>query len=143
MLPVDYKLILYNETGRQLDFSGNSANEAADVRVKRKTIGGSDGLYDENSSEDNYSASTDLANGSTEVLGTVSGNTYPLADVEMTAKTDNASADGDLSLLLVRSADDGTTWPSDAGNWDPDTEADVVLVLNFGGAEEHSDSAGL
>lgn len=132
-LPETWRFLVYNkDTGVTLDFSSNSANESATVAF-RQTDG--TGTANHDGSQTTHSASTDLASGSYEALTTVTGED----DIELQGYfeviTDNASASGDVILCVESSPDGGTTWPSDAANFDPEQDADIVKIFNFSGAE--------
>lgn len=136
MLAAAWRFIVYNKCGEQLDFSGNSANESAEVIFKRKHFDSSNGVSEDKSGDPTtHSADTDLADGATEALTSVTGETELQMDGVFTVETDNASADGDVILGIERSPDGGTTWPSAATDWDPDTDMAPVAVITLGGAE--------
>ena len=141
MLAATHRFIVHNnETSVTLDFSTNAANESATVTYKGKKPTSSAGIS--YGSEQSQSASTDIINGGTEALTTIDNTTDNWFGIDgvFEVVTDNASADGDVVLLHEISTDGGTTWPSAAADWDPDTDADVVAVLTLGGAETVSTS---
>lgn len=130
-----YRFIIYNrDTGVQLDFSGNSANESATVKFQGYSVNTSNGQLSYSSTV-TQSASTDLANGSTETLSNNTGNTDIGLSGTFFVETDNASASGNVDLLYEESPDNGTTWPSDASNFDPDTDAQLVATVSLSGAQ--------
>ncbi len=139
MLPRAWRFIVYNTSGVQLDFSGNSANEKASAQFKRKYLSSGQSAADAGDPT-THSAATDLADGGTEALTSVTGETNLELDGIFHVETDNASADGDVVLGIESSPDGGTTWPSAATDWDPDTDMAPVAVITLSGAESHSTS---
>lgn len=137
MLPADYRFIVYNDCTQQLDFSGNSANEKASVTIHPYYLNPSDGKIDRGS-EATHSAATDLANGITEVMGTESGEELVGMHGVFHVETDNGNADGNVILGIEYSTDGGSTWPSAATNWDPDSDMQLVSIITLSGAESHS-----
>lgn len=140
MLPENYRFILYNDCGQQLDFSGNSANEKASVTIDKRYIDPSDGLINSESADTTGSASTDLADGGTEVLLTKTGEERTYLEGYFHVETDNTSADGNVILGIEFQKPGTSTWPSDATNWDPDEDLIPIAVITLGGSESHSQS---
>jgi len=136
MLPAgSYRYLVYNKSGVQLDFSGNSANEKAWVEFKRKIIHPSYGIWDpEDDDPTTHNAATDLADGSVEALTTISSEDQVFADGQFHVETDNASADGNV-YLGIECSPDGGTWPSASTDWNPDTDMQQVASITLGGAE--------
>lgn len=137
MLPQDYKFHIVNKTGVQLDFSSNSANEKADLDfTKWKRDANNDITYD---SETNLALSSDVANDGSDEFTAQDNSTdkYEGLFGRLTIETDNASADGYVQLYAEWTGDGGTTFPSDAADFDP--EKDLVLL---GSLEIVGDGAG-
>lgn len=140
-VPKGWRFLVLNETGVQLDFSTNGANESADAIWTQADSSSGTGNWDSGSTTD--SASTDLGTGSFDTLTTHTGED----DLEMLGifrvQTDNTSASGDVTLLLEASPDADvatTNWPSDAANFDPALGAWVVSIVNLSGAQDKSDN---
>lgn len=130
-----FRFIVFNrDTGVSLDFNGNSANESADVKFQGYNVNTSNGTLSYSSTVP-QSASTDISNGGTETLANNTGNTDIGMSGTFFVETDNASADGNVDLLYEESPDNGTTWPSDASNFDPDTDATLIATVSLSGAQ--------
>jgi len=138
MLPEYYKFHVINNSGQQLDFSGNSANEKASATLRPWKFA-SDGSISYGGSEVTVlTAASDLADGGNEE-GSEQDNTsnkYIGVHGYFRVETDNASADGDVTLAIEWSTDGtGGTFPSDETDFDPDVHLIPVAVVNLGGAE--------
>jgi len=140
MLADHWRFIVYNkDTTITLDFSANSANEKASAQFKRGYINPSDGLIDRESNDSTtHSAGTDLADGKKEVLTAVATEENTIMHGIFHVETDDSGAAGDVVLGIEHSPDQGTTWPSDAADWDPDTDMTVLKTITLSGAESHS-----
>jgi len=136
-LPPAWRFLVHNKTGVTFAFSTQTDNEVGSARFKKYNFDSSN-LADWDASATVQSAATDLADGAIEALAATTGETKTGLAGVFEAKTDNASAAGDLVLLIEWSQDGGTTWPSGKADFDPDAEARQVGVINFNGAEDKS-----
>lgn len=139
-LPPSWRWIAYNrDTGVSLDFSSNSANETLTVTYKRHYIDGSTAgsikANHEGSEQSDALTGSDVANGGTATFGGNNSEDRLGMIGRFEVKTDNASASGNVDLLIEWSTDGGTTWPSDAADWDPDEDARKVATVSLGGAQ--------
>lgn len=132
MLPQDYKFHFINNTGVQLDFNGNSANETIDLdflKWKRDADGAI--TYNSGGETNQAYSATDVADaGSAEFPGV--DNATDLFDGvhgRLTVKTDNATADGLVELYVEWTSDGGTTFPSDAADFDASRDLGPPLAV--------------
>lgn len=137
MLPHYYKLHVLNNSGQTLDFSTNSANEKAKATIRRWKFDSTGAITWEGSEGTLVTAATDLADGASEEGSNIdnSSDKYLGGEGYFRVETDNASAAGDVSLMLEASTDGGTTFPSDEADYDPDVHLVHVATITLGGAE--------
>jgi hypothetical protein len=129
MLAQDYKFHFVNRLGVDMDLSSNSANEKIDLDLQTYELG-ADGALSYNSEVNlAYSAADVSYNGSAECTGQDNSATlaYGLHG-RLTVETDDPSADGTVDLYIEFTTDGGTTFPSDAADWD--AEEDGIFVCS-------------
>jgi len=126
-LPSNFRFIIFNNTGQQLDFNSNSENEKAYIITTTSQRWGSKAITVE--------AKTDLANGDYEVLDSITvaslNSSFGIFHIE----TDNVSVSGDIILGIEHSPDGGETWPSDANNFSL-TDMSEVITMTLSGAQQ-------
>jgi len=135
MLPnVSLKFWLVNNTGVQLDFSANSANEKATLDIQLWKLG-SDATRSTDDPAD-LTASSDVADGAAVELGTYDNSTGSYWGLwgNLTLETDNGSADGNV-LLMVEHADSDGNFPSAESDTVVEDDLTLITVLNLAGAE--------
>lgn len=137
MLGHHYKFHVINQCGQTLDFSTNGANESCTAKVRRWKYDTDGSLIYEASEGAVLTAASDLADGSSEEGSDQDNTTNLYLGLEgvFTVKTDNASAAGDVTLAYEESTDGGTTYPSDAADFDPTVHLRPLAIVTLGGAE--------
>ena len=134
MLGQHFKLHFVNNLGFDMDLSSNSANEKIEVNYKKWLITTSGALEYDSETALTYTAA-DVADGGSAEL-TADDNSTDLdwgAHGEINVLTDDASADGTVDLYVEWSTDGGTTYPSDAADFDPVADLLLVATLNIAG----------
>ena len=127
-----WRLLVYNrDTGITLDFS--TAGDDATVTYQTYSVDTSNGTLSW-SAESTASLSTDTANGSYNTITSSTGSTA-FGMVGSFEVTTDGSPSGNVDLLIEYSTDGGTTYPSDAGGFDPDKDAQLIATVNLDAAE--------
>lgn len=136
MLAQDYKFHFVNNSGVQLDFNGNSANEKIDLDLLAWKLDSNGAKVDGSEVNLAYSAADIADGGSAEFTGQDNSTNLQLGlHGRFTVQTDNASAAGPVDLYLEYTTDGGTTFPSDAANFDPEQDLILVASVTLGGAQ--------
>ena len=132
MLPTDFKFHIVNNTGVTIEFSTDGANNTFTIKVEGWKFNSSGALVF-HGSEDTWFAdpTADLTDGSSlEAAAAVDNGTDLFLGAHCIASfvTDAATA-GSLDIYYEYSTDGGTTYPSDAADFDP--EEDLILVASI------------
>lgn len=134
MLGKNYKFHIVNNLGSDMDLSSNSSNEIIQLNFTPWKFDSSGALVYGSEIAKTFSAS-DVADGvSFEFSETDNGTDLNLGLVgEFNYLTDDASADGTVDLYIEDSTDGGTTYPSDAADFDPEQDLQPVASLEMTG----------
>jgi len=132
-LPSNFRFIIFNNTGQTLDFDSNSDNEKAYIITTTYQRWGNKIVTVE--------ASTNLTDGSYEVLDDISVEALSSSFGIFHVETDNASVDGDI-VLGIEHSPDGETWPSDANDFSL-TDMTEVITLTLSGAQQRRTNIAL
>lgn len=129
MLTDFFKFHFVNNTGVQLDFQNNSVNEKIDLDYKKWKFDSNGALSFDVVTNLAYTA-TDVANGNSAEFAADDNSTDKNLGLHgvLTVQTDNPSADGTVDLYLDWSYDGGTTYASDAADFNP--EEDLIWVAS-------------
>lgn len=127
-LPSNFRFIIFNNTGQQLDFDSNSDNEKAYVTTTTYQRWGN--------KYNTVQAKNNLATGQYEVLDDISVEALSSSFGVFHIETDNASVNGDIILGIEHSPDGGETWPSDATDFSLDLVIEVVTITLSGSQQK-------
>lgn len=133
MLPQTWSWILWNQCGVSIDYDNGDTATVFYQPWKRDrdtnliTFG----------SEVSQSINSLWGHTGTKILGDIDNSTNLWAGLHGTFEvvTDDAAADGPLMLLMQMSTDGGTTFPTDAANWDKERDVILVAALEIVGAQ--------
>ena len=144
MLPEHFRFRVLNKTGQAIQNTTDGSNNDVEVTYRRwKFASGALSWVD--ASEQSQNATSDIADDGTEELAEIDNSSdLALGMVgNFRVKTDGAGSavDGNVLLLLDVSVDGGTTYASDAADFDPDNDLPVVAsvyIPSGTGTFEHS-----
>ena len=134
MLATHFKFHFVNNLGVDQDLSSNSPNEKIEVNYKKWRVNSGGVLEFDSETALTYTAA-DIADGGSAEF-TQDDNSADLdwgLHGEMNVLTDDAAASGRVDLYVEFSTDDGTTYPSDATDFDPEVDALLVTALQIVG----------
>ncbi|MHA2162514.1 MAG: hypothetical protein ACXABF_08835 [Candidatus Thorarchaeota archaeon] len=121
-----------------IEFSTDSANNTFTIKAEgwKFTSGGA---VSYNGSADTWMSSptSDLTDGSAAVSSAVVNTTDLFIGAHCNAAlTTDAAVSGTLDIFVEYSVDGGTTWPSDAADFDEEQDLDFVTSIRVGTTSE-------
>ena len=136
-LPRNYKFHFVNNLGVDMDLSSNSANETITLTLRHLKYDSSGALeYAGSETSLTYSAA-DVADGGSAEFTAQANNTdlFVAADCEVQVVTDDATAAGYVDIYWEWATDGGTTFPSDAAQFDPEQDLQPLASVRIDGAD--------
>ena len=132
MLPKHFKFHIVNNTGVTIEFNTDDANNTFTIKAEGWKLT-SAGALEFHGSEDTWFAdpTADLADGSSAEAASAVDNSSDLflgAHCIASLVTD-AATNGSLDIFVEYATDGGTTYPSDAADFD--AEEDLILVASI------------
>ena len=139
MLPEDFKFHIYNDTGVTIEFSTDGPNNTFTIKSRGWKYG-TDGAVTYDTSENTWFAdpTADLATATgLEAASAVDNGTDLWVGAHCIASlVTDAATDGNLEIYMEASTDGGTTYPSDAADFDTQEDLQLVAVIALGTTTE-------
>lgn len=132
MLGRHYKFHVVNNLGADMDLSSNTSGEIFELTFRQWKFSSGELAYNASEVSQTYTAA-DVANGASFELAEVDNSTDLYLGLHGMIKfeTDDNTHSGTVDLYYEVSTDGGTTYPSDAPDFDPEQDLQPVTSLQI------------